>query len=184
MFSRECFDCQDTLFSSDCRNCHHIFGCVGLRNKSYYIFNKPVPQNEYEKFLKDNSISSYKNIYELNNKSKAVRLKNPHRSNFIVKATDIDGNFIHESKKSYNVWNVKFPAKFIKLFQWNWRFIEEWDCRFLGERRFRGIKTGFQNYCQKNYTKDSVNVSETFRIIIFIKIQFPIFIKMNIVQIK
>ena len=34
-----------------CHNCQNCFGCVGLRNKSYYIFNKQYSKEEYYKLL-------------------------------------------------------------------------------------------------------------------------------------
>ncbi|HUX35494.1 MAG TPA: hypothetical protein VMV71_00505, partial [Candidatus Paceibacterota bacterium] len=40
-FSYGCEDCQNSWFLYDCRNCSDCFGCVGLRNKSHYIFNQP-----------------------------------------------------------------------------------------------------------------------------------------------
>ena len=41
-------DCQDVYHSMWCRGCSHIFGCVGLRNKQYCIFNKQYTREEYE----------------------------------------------------------------------------------------------------------------------------------------
>ena len=35
-------------YSSYCFNCAHIFGCIGLRNKQYCIFNKQYTPAEYE----------------------------------------------------------------------------------------------------------------------------------------
>ena len=35
----------------NCRNCQNCFGCSGLRNKKYYIFNKPYSKEEYFKKL-------------------------------------------------------------------------------------------------------------------------------------
>ena len=32
-------------------NCHHLFGCIGLKNKEYCIFNKHYTKLEYEKLV-------------------------------------------------------------------------------------------------------------------------------------
>ncbi len=42
-------DCISCYFSIDLRGCFNCFGCVGLRNKNYYFFNKQLNKEEYEK---------------------------------------------------------------------------------------------------------------------------------------
>ena len=42
--SKNSSDCE---YSAYCGNCQNIFGCVGLRNKEYCIFNKQFTKNEY-----------------------------------------------------------------------------------------------------------------------------------------
>ena len=37
-YSVNCEQCTDIWYSKDCINCNNCFGCVGLKNKSYYIF--------------------------------------------------------------------------------------------------------------------------------------------------
>jgi len=41
----------DILYSYNCYDCNNIFGCVGLRNKSYCILNKQYSKEEYEKLV-------------------------------------------------------------------------------------------------------------------------------------
>jgi hypothetical protein len=61
LFSQNCEGCVDSAFLYNCRGCTNCFGCVGLRNKSYYFFNKPYSKEEYYKKLKDiNIIKRYK----------------------------------------------------------------------------------------------------------------------------
>jgi hypothetical protein len=45
---KESMDCEYTMSSKNCTNC---FGCVGLRNASYCIFNKKYEPEEYWKIL-------------------------------------------------------------------------------------------------------------------------------------
>ncbi len=42
---------QDLKYTQHCHNCKHCFGCVGLRNASYCIFNKQYTKEEYEELL-------------------------------------------------------------------------------------------------------------------------------------
>jgi len=36
-------------YSSECYNCDNCFGCVGLKNKKFHIFNKPYSEEDYWK---------------------------------------------------------------------------------------------------------------------------------------
>jgi len=42
---------QDIQYSQHCHNCKHVFGCVGLRNAKYCIFNKQFSKEEYENLV-------------------------------------------------------------------------------------------------------------------------------------
>ena len=46
-FSRYCSSCSDSAFLIDCSGCSNCLGCVNLRNKSYYIFNKPYTKKGF-----------------------------------------------------------------------------------------------------------------------------------------
>ncbi|PIR59822.1 MAG: hypothetical protein COU68_03525, partial [Candidatus Pacebacteria bacterium CG10_big_fil_rev_8_21_14_0_10_45_6] len=41
----------DIQYSYNCFDCNNIFGCIGLRNKSYCILNKQYSKEEYESLL-------------------------------------------------------------------------------------------------------------------------------------
>lgn len=40
-------DGLDLEYCLECHNCQYCFGCIGLRNKKYHIFNKPYPEKDY-----------------------------------------------------------------------------------------------------------------------------------------
>jgi len=41
----------DIYYSIECHYCNNLFGCVGLRNKKYCIFNKQYSKEEYEELV-------------------------------------------------------------------------------------------------------------------------------------
>ena len=47
LFSHLVKDCQDVEYSEHCFSSHHLFGCHGLRNASYCIFNNQYGKEEY-----------------------------------------------------------------------------------------------------------------------------------------
>lgn len=47
-FSQSCKECFDGMYLYDCRGCSRSIGCVGLRQKQYYILNEKSTKAEYE----------------------------------------------------------------------------------------------------------------------------------------
>lgn len=50
-FSASLMRCDDVEYSSNCYDCTHCFGCVGLRRKSFCILNKQYAEDEYWRAL-------------------------------------------------------------------------------------------------------------------------------------
>ncbi|NUJ97751.1 hypothetical protein HGA92_03100 [Candidatus Gracilibacteria bacterium] len=47
-FTGICHGASHTFYSMNCYSCNYLFGCIGLRNKSYCILNKQYTKEEYE----------------------------------------------------------------------------------------------------------------------------------------
>lgn len=45
------YNCSHCLYTMNCNDSHHLFGCSNLRNKQYCIFNKQYTQEEYEQLV-------------------------------------------------------------------------------------------------------------------------------------
>lgn len=51
LFTTYCRDCVNILYCDNVHVCKDCFGCVGLRNKQFCIFNKQYSKEEYEKLV-------------------------------------------------------------------------------------------------------------------------------------
>ncbi|MDA2935591.1 hypothetical protein MYX06_00010 [Patescibacteria group bacterium AH-259-L05] len=107
MFSDRCYrskwiyfseDCTDSSFLWDCVGCSHCFGCVGLRNKSYHIFNQPYTKEEYFSKIKEFDLGSFKKINRMKEKCNELRLRSPMKYARIYKSTNVTGDNISNSK--------------------------------------------------------------------------------------
>ena len=49
LFTLTVWECLNTEYSINCHGCNNIFGCTGLRNRSYCIFNKQYGKEEFKK---------------------------------------------------------------------------------------------------------------------------------------
>jgi len=46
-----CVNVQESYYMDNCKNCKNCFWCVWLKDKQYYILNKPYSKSEYEKTI-------------------------------------------------------------------------------------------------------------------------------------
>ncbi len=51
--SAYCQYIRDSFYSLYCKNCTNIFGCIGLQNQSYCIFNKKYSPQDYNKIVSE-----------------------------------------------------------------------------------------------------------------------------------
>jgi len=100
-FSEHCMDCVESMYLIDCKNCMSCFGCVGLVNKQYYIFNKPYSREKYLEFVKNNQ-GSFKrhrdNLKKLEDLKKTV----PHRYARVYKSVNSDGDDLSEVRNTHD----------------------------------------------------------------------------------
>jgi hypothetical protein len=48
LFTTYCHKGNNVFYSDSCQSCEYVFGCVGLKNAKYCIFNKEYTKEEYE----------------------------------------------------------------------------------------------------------------------------------------
>lgn len=105
-FSMDCERCTDVWFSKDLTICTNCFGCVNLRNKSYYIFNKPYSKEEYAEELKKLNPGSYQSVQEIIKKARQLWEKFPVKYLHGYHNVNVDGQLLYNSKnvrQSYSV---------------------------------------------------------------------------------
>lgn len=99
-FSVDCEDCYDTYFSLACVGSSNIFGCVNLKNKQYYIFNKPYTKEEYERRVVDLMPNSHERIVN-GLRVRAELMKSlPVRFSHERRNADSSGDYLYNSKNA------------------------------------------------------------------------------------
>jgi hypothetical protein len=104
----KCFNCdyleygtslRDSSYSANCINCHDVFGCVNLQNKSFCIFNRQLSEEEYKQKVKE-----YKKwppekvlemVEELKQRYPLTQTHEAHNENSAY------GNYSHYNKNCY-----------------------------------------------------------------------------------
>ncbi|MEK7093988.1 MAG: hypothetical protein AAB903_01450 [Patescibacteria group bacterium] len=91
-------ECTDIWFSRNLVGCTNCFGCVNLRNKSYYIFNQPYSKEEYKKFIEGLNLGSHQTIEEMKKKARELWTRSPMRFTLAIQVQNSTGEHIERSK--------------------------------------------------------------------------------------
>ena len=98
MYSQDCTNCQSIWFSKDLVGCSNCFGCIGLKNKNYYIFNQPYTKEEYQEKIKEFDIGSNKGVKDIKNRFEKFALQFPRRNFHGIKNVNSSGDYLYRCK--------------------------------------------------------------------------------------
>jgi hypothetical protein len=107
LFSVNCEDCQNVTLSKDCVGCSNCFGCVGLRSRSYCIFNMPHTKEEYQKKLEEMNLGSWKALRENRDRAFKFWLSVPVKFMQGLQNTNVTGDYIYNSKNAIECYRSK-----------------------------------------------------------------------------
>jgi hypothetical protein len=105
-FSVDCESCHDVSFSKNCVGCSDCFGCVNLRNKRYYIFNKPYSKDEYTRLIKEYAPETQLKIDEIRKKALTFWNSYPQKYMHEHHNTNATGDYIYNSKNTFDSYNA------------------------------------------------------------------------------
>lgn len=105
-FSRNCVSCVEVWFSQDCVGCTECFGCSGLRNKNYYIFNQPYDKESYKNKLTEMKLDSWSGITKARKLSEELWKKSPVKYQHSVQVTNSKGDYLFNGTELNNCFFV------------------------------------------------------------------------------
>ncbi len=134
-FSENCDSCTDSYFLYDCRGCTNCFGCSGLRNKQYYIFNEPYSKEEYFNKIKEFNLGSYVALEKFKDRFKnEVKKKALRRFANLVNCQNVTGNNLEHTANcfyAFDLWNNNKDCKFVM--NGGWGMTDTYDGYGVGE---------------------------------------------------
>lgn len=104
LFCQDVYNCSDCHFSSDLRSCRNCFGCHGLSQKEYHIFNEPVSKEEWTEKV-GSLVLTHAVIGQMKKQSDETRLKTPQRAVHTIQCEDCIGDHIVGCRGSRNVFD-------------------------------------------------------------------------------
>ncbi len=120
MYCEDCENSSNLLFCKDCVSCKHCFGCVGLHQKTYHIYNKPYTKEEYEQKMSEMHTGSWSQLQKLQEAAKEFFLNAPYKYVHGRNNENVQGDYIYISKdvqESFIVKNAE-KCKFSHLLQY------------------------------------------------------------------
>ncbi len=131
-FSMYAYKCTDSAFLYDCRSCTNCFGCVNLRNKSYYIFNKPYSKEAYEREIKKYDLTTHEGLNNVRKKFLVLKQSQPHVFAMLVNVENVIGDNVHAAEdlfQCFDSWQMN-RCKYVALAGLN--MSEAYDCYDAG----------------------------------------------------
>jgi len=106
LWLRDSSNCNECYFSTELQGCRYCFGCHGLSNKEYYIFNKPVTKEEWEQKV-GSLVLTPEVIEQMKQQSLEAKLKVPHKAAHLLNCEDVVGDDVINSSKCFEVYDSK-----------------------------------------------------------------------------
>ncbi|MCC6954569.1 MAG: hypothetical protein IT290_10665, partial [Deltaproteobacteria bacterium] len=105
LHSTRCQNCNFSAFLYDCIGCSHCIGCVNLRHKEYYVFNKPVDRVTFERVWKELCSGSFRTWSRFREEFDSHRLQYPHRAVRNIQAEGCIGDDLTNCEEVYDSFN-------------------------------------------------------------------------------
>lgn len=134
-YSQNSHNCKDSSFLFECRGCSDCFGCVGLRNKQYYILNKPHTKEEYFKKLESFGMHSWSGVQKMKKGFEDFKATFPHRDAQILKCESCTGDDLISAKNCINCFDINGPAEDMEdVILGGWNISDVYSCDHVGHK--------------------------------------------------
>jgi hypothetical protein len=129
-YCQDCHNCRNVQFSYDLRRCKDCVGCVGLRDKQYYIFNKPYNKDQYEEYLSRANFTDEKIIAKINEQVEELKQKTPRMYVHQFDTTNCTGDYIYHSKNCHMCFDTRHTedSGYITQANLDMGTKDSWDC--------------------------------------------------------
>ena len=117
-FSRNSESCNNSYFLYDCRGCSDCVCSTNLRNKQYYIFNKPYSKEDYFKKLEELNLKNRDGLKKLAAIFDEMYLKSVHRYAHLINTINVVGDNVEDSRNCYYCFDLAGNAEDSKYCHW------------------------------------------------------------------
>lgn len=148
-YCQDCFDSSDCAHSYDLKGCQNCFGCVGLRYKKFHIYNELYSREEYFNQL-TKILENGASRLEATSFFNKLLLKTPRLFSHQINAENCIGDYIYNSKNSFNAYIADDCEDCGYLFN-AWKLKDCFDVDFCDESQLCYEVLSGQNNFDVNY---------------------------------
>lgn len=105
-YSSDCEDCYNVYFSENLTGCSNCFGCVNLRKKEYFIFNKQYSKEDYAMKIKELFDGSHIKVEGVKQTVQDLYLWQVHKYMHGRHNTNVTGDYINQSRNTFDSFQV------------------------------------------------------------------------------
>ncbi|MBN1258136.1 hypothetical protein JXA05_00040 [Candidatus Peregrinibacteria bacterium] len=129
-YCQDCVNSEDVHFSYDLKRCRHCIGCVGLRDKEYYLFNKSCTPEEFKQALSTLDISNPLIVEKVDKKVEELKRKVPRMYVHQFDTENCTGDYITHSKNCHRCFDTRHTEDSGYIYQANLDkgTNDSWDC--------------------------------------------------------
>ncbi len=139
VYAQNCESCVNSVLLYDCRNCSDCFGCVGLRNKQYCVFNQQYDKETYKSTISQLWDGGYSNKEQALNAFNELKLQVPHKFANITNSNDVSGDNISNARNCHYCYVARENVENCKYCYRVWENTKDgWDtyCAWKGSELF------------------------------------------------
>jgi hypothetical protein len=129
-FCQDCHNSNDIYFSYDLRRCKDCIGCVGLRDKQYFIFNKSYSREDYERIFNDFDFDNDEVIAKIEGELEKLKKKVPRMYAHQLDTTKCTGDYVYHSKNCHMCFDTRHTedSGYITQANLDMGTKDSWDC--------------------------------------------------------
>lgn len=146
-YSFNCRQVSDSFFLFNCHNVRNSFMCSNLRNKEYWIFNKPSTKEEFENFVRTMKLSNSEVVAKLKVDFLKMLRATPIPPAFLKNCESVDGNYLsnaHNVHRGFESFDVKDCENIFQCAKGR-DIVGSFMCNDRVERCFQCVATGIDS---------------------------------------
>ncbi len=113
VFLQDCDNCSESMYLKNCTGCSHCLMCSNLKNKEYYVENKPVSKEKYEQYRQ--MLHSHSALLSASKRFSDLKLEYPQKCIHGIQNEGVRGDYLVNCKNA----DMCFDSE------------DLWDCRYV-----------------------------------------------------
>ncbi|PIR48587.1 hypothetical protein COU80_02655 [Candidatus Peregrinibacteria bacterium CG10_big_fil_rev_8_21_14_0_10_55_24] len=111
-FTQDSENCSESTFLKNCIGCKHCLMCSNLRNKEYYVENKPVTKEQFAQFR--SLLSSYSRLQNARERFDKLKIEYPQKFMHGTQNENVIGDYLTNCKNveqcfdCSDLWDCKY----------------------------------------------------------------------------